>query len=66
MNNAMAMDYANYDDSVDNDCILSRKTTEFPRMSMLYRSKADWQHAPWGQKSEPVRFDCWQEAPLAQ
>ena len=59
MNNAMAVDYANYDDSMDNDCILSRKTTEFPRLSMLYRSKADRQHAPWGQKSEPVRFDCW-------
>ena len=41
MNNVMAMDYANYDHTGDNDGILSRFSTEFPRLSMLYRSKAD-------------------------
>lgn len=65
MNNVMAFDYANYDHTSDNDCILSRNTTEFPRLSMNFRSKADMKHAPWGQKSKPVRFNCWQESPLA-
>ena len=64
MNNVVALDYANYDHTTDNDGVLARFSTEFPRLAMNYKSKADSQNAPWGQKSKPVRFDCWQESPL--
>ena len=59
MNDVMALDYANYDHTTDNDGIIHRFTTEFPRMSMKYQSKADSEHAPWGLKSKPIQFDSW-------
>ena len=65
MNNVTAIDYANYDQTLDNDGVLARWTTEFPRLSARYLSKAHTHEAPWGQKSHPVQFDCWQETPLA-
>ena len=65
MNNAASFDYANYEHTNDNDGVLSRCTQEFPRTAMNYLSKADTEHAPWGLKSPPVKFDCWQETPLS-
>ena len=65
MNNATSLDYSNYSQTCDNDGILARWTTEYPRTSLRYLSKADSRHAPWGPKSNPVRFDCWQETPLS-
>mmetsp|Transcript_27639 Transcript_27639/g.36901 ORF Transcript_27639/g.36901 Transcript_27639/m.36901 type:complete len:141 (+) Transcript_27639:1590-2012(+) len=65
MNNATSIDYANYDFTRDNDGVLSRHTMEYPRLSINYRSKADHAHAPWGTKSTPVKFDCWQETLLS-
>ena len=65
MNNVVSIDYANYDQTRDNDGVLSRWTTEFPRLSHHYVSKAHANKAPWGTKSRPVRFDCWQETTLA-
>ena len=59
MNNLTALDYQNQHHVDDNDGILSRWSTEYPRLSMKYTSKARTQHAPWGQKSRPIRFDCW-------
>ena len=32
---------------------------------MRYVSKAHSKYAPWGQKSRPIRFDCWHESPLS-
>ena len=41
MNNVMSLDYANYDYVHDHDGVLPRFTTEFPRLSANYLSKAD-------------------------
>ena len=65
MNNVTAIDYANYDQTLDNDGVLPRYSMEYPRLSSRYLSKAHASEAPWGMKSHPVRFDCWQETPLS-
>ena len=59
MNNVTALEYSNYDMTQDNDGVLSRHTTEYPRLSYKYRTKSDIEAAPWGTKSTPVKFDCW-------
>lgn len=41
MNNAASLDYSNYDQTIDNDGVLSRWTQEYPRLSKDYLSKAD-------------------------
>lgn len=41
MNNVTAFDYSNYEQTMDNDGVLSRWTTEYPRTSTRYRSKKD-------------------------
>ena len=64
MNNATALDYSNYHQTAENDGILARYSSEYPRTSMYYLSKAHLLHAPWGLKSRPIKFDCWQETPL--
>ncbi len=65
MNNLNSIDYQNYDMSTETDGVLARWSQEFPRLSPLYQTKDDADHAPWGTKSTPVRFDAWEEAPLA-
>lgn len=65
MNNVTSLDYANYNLTTDNDGVLGRHTQEYPRISLNYRSKRDYAAAPWGTKSTPKRFDCWQETLLS-
>ena len=64
MNNVTAIDYQSYDAQDENDGVLARWSTEFPRLANNYQSKADTMEAPWGKKSAPVRFNSKQESPF--
>jgi hypothetical protein len=57
MNNIEAIDYSNYDWSLDQDGVMARWSQEFPRASTAYKTKADIMEAPWGTKSIPQVFD---------
>ena len=65
MNNITAIDWQNYNSTMNQDGVLPRWTMEFPRTSSDYKSKADSDKAPWGTKSVPQHFDMWQESTLA-
>ena len=43
---------------------MARWSMEFPRISPAYKTKVDSEAAPWGNKSNPVQFDHWQESTL--
>ena len=66
MNNVTSLDYSNYTQTQDIDGVLNRWSTEYPRLSLRYQSKADEATAPWGNKSKPVRFDLWEESSLVR
>lgn len=52
MNNIGAIDYANSDFTDDNDVCISRRSTEFPRMTPGFKSHFD-KNKPWGDYDNP-------------
>lgn len=57
MNNLMSFDFAMRDWLDDTDFMLPRLSAEFPRTSAGYVNKKQDQKKPWGDISEPVYMD---------
>ena len=65
MNNVRSIDYAVSDLTHDQDLVLSRYISEYPRMASNFRQKGDSLKAPWGPKSDPIHFNAWQDMTLS-
>ena len=48
MNNFDSIDFVNKEWTEDNDFAISRKSSEFPRMTNNYKSLCDQINKPWG------------------
>lgn len=48
MNNVEAIDFTRHTYTADTDGVLQRWSTEFPRISLNYQTKADIDSKPWG------------------
>lgn len=57
MNNIEAIDYAVSDWTEDNDVCISRKSSEYPRLSKHHHTHFDASTAPWGQVHTPILMD---------
>lgn len=66
MNNVQAIDYTNHHLTSDLDGVLPRWSCEFPRISSEFKSKADVGSKPWGNKSDPVYVNLFQDSTLTQ
>ena len=56
MNNVEAIDYSISDWIDDNDVCISRKASEFPRLTHRFTNHFS-DSKPWGDVSDPVRLD---------
>jgi hypothetical protein len=61
MNNVMAIDYNNRD-LTSGDGVMARWCQEYPRLSSDFKTKTD--KKPWGDISDPINFDLWQDTRL--
>lgn len=64
MNNVEAIDFTRHTLTADTDGVLQRWSTEFPRISFNYQTKADIEGKPWGSKSDPIYVDLCEDAKL--
>jgi len=64
MNNVESIDFTLKHWTFDNDGVVMRWSSEFPRTSNTFLKKSDFDQIPWGATSEPKYFDFWQDAKL--
>ena len=63
MNNFEAIDYANRDWTEDNDFCISRKASEYPRLSNKMTNLLSY-NKPWGNIQDPVLIDPFDDPAL--
>lgn len=56
MNNLESIDYVNKDWVDDNDVCISRKSTEYPRLNLDYKTFFS-PNKPWGETDDPIQID---------